>query len=339
MCISGPCVAPSFRARPTGLGFDALTLADDVHVLRARSTYWPAPGNIVVVADPDGVALIDCGFGTEEALDGVADALIELGYGIEAIHTVLITHPHLDHAGGLALLPSHVEVVGPPRVGSLVADAWAAAELIFPSSVRDLAPERADLDIVEHFRTDCGIAPAQVQSRPLEPGENVRLGGTSWVAVPTPGHASQMFCYFEPELKVLVSSDAIVARGTSIPWYAPNGGGTGAYLNGLETLLTLGATTAVRGHGDILRGAEAVDHAIQDTASRIERRTQVLPQVLGQRPRTFAQLEEEIYPERVYEVIPWASSVLATHLYEAIEDGSVCRDGDRFVAVETEKVR
>lgn len=331
MCgITQSSPAGPFRARAGDLGFDAVAITDDIHVLRARSTYWPAPGNIVVVEDDDGVALIDCGFGTEEALDAVQAALRGLGLDLAAVHTVLVTHPHLDHAGGIGLLPEHVQVLGPARLGSLVADAAAASELIFPHVVRGLAVERADLDIVEHFRTDCGTAAGEVKARELEPGEVVAVGRTRWTAVSTPGHESGMYSYFEPELGILVCSDVLTARGTAIPWYAPGGGGTKAYLAGLERIEGLEASLGIRGHGDIIHGGTDVAAVVADTADRIASRTRAVHGALRNGPLTFEQLEDQIYPARVYDVIPWASSVLATHLLEGLEDDALVHEGDLF---------
>lgn len=313
----------AFRASPTDLGFDTIRLADDIHVLRARSTFWPAPGNIVVVADRDGLTLLNCGFGTEQARDGLDRALRALGYQIEAVHTVLVTHPHLDHAGGIGLLPERAWVLGPTGLGEVVADAAASAELIFPAVVRELAPERADLDVVDHFGIDCGVLEAPVAVIPLAPGEEVRVGRTRWQAVLTPGHEHGMYSYVEPDLGLLVCSDILAARGTAIPWYAPGGGGTRGYREGLRRLAELDVRLSIRGHGSMIYGAADCTTAITATGDRIERRTEAVWRALKARPLGFAALEAEIYPQRIYDVIPWAASVLATHLLEGIEDGTI----------------
>lgn len=321
-----------FRSVPTDLGFEVTSLHPDIHVLKARSTFWPAPGNIVVIEDDHGIALIDCGFGTEEARAGVAEALATLGLDIASVHTVLVTHPHLDHAGGIGMLGPDVRVLGPARLGAIVADPDETAELIFPAIVRDLAPQRAGLEIIEHFRVDCGTASAPIATTVVEAGDVVSLGRTRWLAVSTPGHEDGMYSYVEPTLGILVCSDILAAKGTAIPWYAPGGGGTAAYLEGLTRLGELSVEVAVRGHGPIIFGAESVADTVVLTGSRIRRRTTDIRRVLTGGPRSFADLEHEIYGQRVYGVIPWASCVLATHLLEGIEDGTLRRDADLFAA-------
>ena len=325
-------VSAPYRARATDLGFKPIGLADDVHVLQARSTHWPAPGNIVVVADADGLTLLDCGFGTEEARDELDLALRGLGYGLDAVHSVLITHAHLDHAGGIALLPEHVRVLGSAGLGDLIADATATAELIFPNVVRSLAPHRADLDIVEHFETDCGVLDGPVKVTALNPGEELHVGRTRWRVVPTPGHEAGTLSYFEPRLGILVCSDILVAKGTSIPWYAPGGGGTQGYLDSLSRLSELDIRLAIRGHGPMVYGADDCTATITSTRTRIEHRIELIWRLLSTRPHSFAELEAKIYPQHVYDVIPWAASVLATHLVEGIEAGTLCHRDNLFAA-------
>lgn len=324
MCgLPAPASNVPFRAVPTDPGFDVESLREDVHLLRARSTAWPSSGNIVVIVDGDGVALIDCGFGTEQARAELAASLEGLGRSIDAVHTVLVTHPHLDHAGGIGLLPGDVRVLGPAGLGAVVADARATAEMIFPEAARALAPERAGLDLVEHFRTDCGVASAPVATEAIEAGDVIRLGRTRWEAISTPGHEDGMFSYFEPELGLLACSDVLAAKGTAIPWYAPGGGGTAAYLAGLDRLAGTEIEVGVRGHGDLIHGRGAVAEVVAKTAQRITRRDVVVREALAAGPLSFADLEDRIYRRRVYEVIPWAASVLATHLIEGLENGTL----------------
>lgn len=340
MCgVSSRPSGDTFRAAPTDLGFNVTTLRSGVHTLEARNTYWPAPANIVVIEDGDGIALIDCGFGTEEARDGVASALAGLGYDLEDVHTVLITHPHLDHAGGIGYLPSHVRVLGPAMLGTVVADAEASAELIFPSAARALAPARADLSIVEHFRIDCGVASAPVATSTVQAGDVIELGRTRWEVISTPGHEDGMFSYYEANLHILACSDILISKGTSIPWYAPGGGGTVAYLEGLDRLSGLDVDLGIRGHGGPIYGAESAATAVLDTATRIRQRTSKIRTALSAGPLSFADLEDRIYKPRVYEVIPWAASVLATHLLEGLDDGTLRREDDLFTAAALSEVR
>ena len=322
-----------FRSEPDGFGYHLTSVRSDVHILQAVGTHWPASGNIVIVEDDDGVTLIDCGLGGEPAKVSLAASLQAMGYGLDAIHTVLITHPHIDHMGGLAFVTPATRIFGSVEIASAASGEAAMAELIFPTSVRDMAPARAGVDIVEHLREDCGAQKLDISVTALEDRQIVQVGRTRWVAVDTPGHEKGMFSYFEPDLGILVCSDLLLSPGTSIPWYTPEGGGTSAYLQSLACLKEFEISLAVRGHGLPVHGRDEVTTVIQETRARIEGRNETVAAALSELPLTFAELEQQIYPSYVYDVIPWASTVLATHLHEGIQSGQLRQHGEKFEAI------
>jgi glyoxylase-like metal-dependent hydrolase (beta-lactamase superfamily II) len=327
------------RAAVDDHGFDTASLREDVHLLRARSTYWPAPGNIVAVEDPDGLTLFDCGFGTEPAREALDTGLRSLGYEFGAVHTVVVTHPHVDHAGGLALVEPGTRILGPVELAPALQDPGRMAEMVLPDIVRGLAPHRATHDVDVHFREDCGATQLDLAVTPLAADSEIVVGRTRWIAVSTPGHEAGLYSYFEPQLGLLVCSDLLSARGTAIPWYAPGGGGTRRYLDALDRVAKLDITLALRGHGTAVHGRDDVRDVIQDTADRITSREARLAAALAERPHTFPELEEMIYPHRVYDVIPWAASVVATHLLEGIEEARIEHRNDRFELVRSSRGR
>lgn len=314
--------------------FTARWLGTDLILLRADSSSWPSPGNVLVVLDSDGAALIDCGFGTADGLEALSGALGSIGVDLDAVHTVLCTHPHTDHAGAAAALVDGRRLLVPAGAKAVLDDPALVAASILPSAVRELAPWLADLDIDGHFRSDCGAAPlpAGGQVHEVCGGEVVRLGKYAWTAVPAPGHDAHLMCYWEERTGMLVYSDLLSTRGTAIPWYAPGGGGTRAYLGSLRRVAGLRAGLGISGHGGLLEGTDAVRASVTATAGQITARTDRITALLAQGPVSFADLERCVYPPAVHQVIPWASSVAAVHLLEALEAGTARPAGDGFLA-------
>lgn len=315
--------------------FHVRWLADDLALLRADDPSWPSPGNVLVVLDADGAALIDCGFGTLHGLDALAGGLREVGRNLASVHTVVCTHPHTDHAGAASALSHDRRVLVPAGAGAVLADPQRVADAVLPPVVRELAPWLADLDIHGHFESECGATalPPSSSVRELSPGEVVRLGAYEWQAVATPGHDANLMCYFEPHHAMLVYSDLLVTKGTAIPWYAPGGGGTAAYEASLRRVAALEPTLGISGHGDLLTGATEVATSVEATQRYIVTRRNRIAETLLEGPASFADLERCVYPQVVHDVIPWASSVAAVHLLEALEAGRAeARDG-AFVAV------
>jgi glyoxylase-like metal-dependent hydrolase (beta-lactamase superfamily II) len=327
-------------SRARGLGrpwdgeFTARWLAPDLVLLRADSRNWPSPGNVLVVLDGDGAALIDCGFGTENGLEALSAGLAAAGRTLDSVHTVLCTHPHVDHAGAVAALAAGRRMLVPAGATKVLSDPALIAASVLPAAVLAFAPWLASVDVDGHFRADCGataLAPGDPVTE-IGPGEVITLGAYRWTAVPTPGHDAHLMCYWEQRTGMFVYSDLLSTRGTAIPWYAPGGGGTGAYLNSLRRITGLAPRLGISGHGGLLEGADAVTASIEATAEAISTRTERIAAALATGPASFAELERCVYPPVVHDVIPWASGVLAVHLLEALERGTVRPQGAGFVA-------
>jgi glyoxylase-like metal-dependent hydrolase (beta-lactamase superfamily II) len=335
--VCGPVPARSI-GRPWSGRFAGRWLAPGLALLRADSASWPSPGNVLAVLDGDGAALIDCGFGTEHGLEALAGALKEIGVPLDAVHTVLCTHPHTDHAGAAAALAAGADgttgrrLLVPAGSRPILDDPALVAASILPPETVAFAPWLAALDVDGHFRADCGataLAPGQ-QITEVRDGDVIRLGEYEWTAVATPGHDAHLLCYHERHTGMFVYSDLLSTRGTAIPWYAPGGGGTGAYLASLRRVAALRPELGVSGHGGLLEGRDAVAASVTATATHITGRTERMTAALAAGPVTFAGLERCVYPPVVHEVIPWASSVAAVHLLEALAGGRAERAGDGY---------
>src|ERR1041384_5812527 len=71
------------------LSLDAIT--DSVHFAYTDLVNW------TLVADGDGVMLIDAGFPGNR--DDVLSTLGSLGFGVADVRAILLTHAHIDHFG------------------------------------------------------------------------------------------------------------------------------------------------------------------------------------------------------------------------------------------------
>jgi metallo-beta-lactamase class B len=123
--------------------------------------------SILIVGDR-GDILIDGG--TEEDADLIADNIRELGFRVEDIRFILVSHEHFDHVGGIAKLQR--------MSGATLVTSQPAAPVI-----RSGAPSKDDpqFGMVKPF-------PAAEVGRIVTDGEEVRLGNLMVTAIATPGH-------------------------------------------------------------------------------------------------------------------------------------------------------
>lgn len=159
--------------------------------------------HVFLIVQPEGIIAVDAGFpGTWQLVEA---GLHDLGRKPEDLHDILVTHCHIDHAGGLAELKK-----------ATGAKAWMHA---------------ADADMVEHgkafrpWKAAPGLRnwwfgyrvvrkspqtfePAVVDNR-VRPGDVIPLAG-GIKAIHTPGHSAGHLVFLWPaEGGVLFTGDAV----------------------------------------------------------------------------------------------------------------------------------
>lgn len=125
---------------------------------------------------------------------GTADELVNFCRRRE-VRRVVHTHHHEDHTGGDAALVAQlgVEVWAPPRTVPILASFYR----------------------LPWYRRLVWGQPGDVAARPF--GSSVRVGPVTLRAMPTPGHAADHVCLWEPERRWLFSGDLFIhARVTHV---------------------------------------------------------------------------------------------------------------------------
>jgi metallo-beta-lactamase class B len=123
----------------------------------------------LLITTAEGHVLIDGA--TDEAAEGIAENIRSLGYDPKDIRYLLVTHEHLDHAGGLAKLKQ----ISGAKFAARKAAA-AAMEAGLPAA-----------DDPQH-----GLHPAFPgikADRIIKDGDTLRIGGQAISVIATPGHS------------------------------------------------------------------------------------------------------------------------------------------------------
>ena len=187
------------------------------------SSYW-IDGPEPAIVDP----------GPSTSLDGLEASLAELGVGLTDIRHVLLTHVHLDHAGGTGHLVSrfphlqvHVHTDGAPHM--------ADPERLVASTRRTFGEA--------HDRLWGDVTPVPAECiRPWEPAgrapASMPIPGVR--AFATPGHISHHVSYLAEADGTFVAGDALgVILAPGAPSYPPTPPPSVDVPAWLETLHTL----------------------------------------------------------------------------------------------------
>ena len=210
------------------------------------------------------------------------DALLK-GLEGETITHVLVTHTHMDHSPGCALLRQHCDAptyaYGPHGAGKL------------ESGIQ--VEEGGDME----FAPDVLI----------KDGDIISGAGWSVECVYTPGHTSNHMCFAYREQKALFTGDHVMGWSTSI--ISPPDGDMGDYLQSLNKLLTRDDAIYWPTHGP------AIDNPKSFVEKFIEHRAERESQIINCLQRNLTSIEvmvPDMYndlPEFMYPAA--ARSVLA----------------------------
>ena len=200
------------------------SLPDDILVFERG---WLSSNNILL-RGPDEAVLIDSGYGlhAEQTLELVRHAL-QGG----PLHRLINTHLHSDHCGGNALLQSHYGChTAIPVAEADKVQHWDQDRLSF----------RATGQQCERFGFDATIAP----------GDVLMLAGREWHALGAPGHDPHSLIFYCPEVKLLLSADALWENGFGVIFPELDGeSGFAEARATLDLIAALDVQLVVPGHG------------------------------------------------------------------------------------------
>lgn len=160
-------------------------------------------------------------------VESVVSRLATIGITPNDLDFILLTHEHIDHAGGVPQL-SRNAIVGAHRLAAnklTLRDEFVLMSGAF-GGLND-APFHIDLLLTAGFIVD--------------------LGNYELHVIHTPGHCSGAVCFYEPNHQLLFSGDVIMANG--IVGGVLQSGNISDYIHSLKHLATFRINKLFPGHG------------------------------------------------------------------------------------------
>lgn len=159
-----------------------------------------------VYGNPSGVVLVDPGPGS--CIDTLTGSLKEQGIRVSDVESILLTHIHLDHAGGTGLL-----VQENPRIRVFVHEK-GAPHVIDPSKLINSANQLWGVEGVARLWGKVVPVP-QENLHVLGEHDRITAGGRHFDVRYTPGHASHHVSYFDDQSGIVWAGDTAGMRFTA----------------------------------------------------------------------------------------------------------------------------
>lgn len=255
--------------------------------------------NVYLIRGPEGIGLVDTGLNDATSEQALTAALKQAGIRMEDVESVVCTHHHVDHSG----LGKRFQEAGATVWMSPVEAACLAEFYDHPERDHDRAalfgrhglPEA----LVNHVKMVFGFfrnLGARFQPTLLpEDGRPLMLGGIDFEVIPLPGHTAGHIGLFQPDAKVVMAGDVIIAnKATQIDQMSPIAASRdlfGDYLSTLDRLTGLGTVSVYPGHGST---KSDIKTAALKVKSHLYQRMERVREELGHRPQSVYELAEQL---------------------------------------------
>jgi len=276
-------------------------------------TPWDVGAVQVYAVEGDPLTLIDTGVRTPECWAALCGALDALGWGIEDVGRVVLTHYHGDHLGQAQTLRTRrddlevwaheaeapmVEGYTPER-DERIED---TRELFREYGVPEELLDRQERHLRRQLREEPVLCEATSVERELRDGDVVPFKEFALEVVHAPGHTAGHILLHEPRSGALVTGDHLM--GSAVPYTdnyylggppepgdrlrrRPRFRGLTAYLESLRKLRRRTFHTILPAHGGVV---SRPDRAIEDAILFYEVRIQRIERGL----RTLAAMGQEV---------------------------------------------
>ena len=188
-------------------------------------------GNSYALETRDGIILFDCGCG--DTLDQIFGNMAYWGLSPDAIQVCLLTHPHLDHAGGAhALQQRGVQLYAHANTAEAVAS----------------GDERCCGYLYHKTFTPCSV------DRTLQDGDVIDVLGVAMEVMHLPGHSMgcTAFLYTHEGKRVVMSGDVIGTLNVGhFGWDGSIDFDKQIYLESLKRFARVDSDIMLPGHGTV----------------------------------------------------------------------------------------
>lgn len=255
--------------------------------------------------DDDPLTLIDTGPNSGKALDELDRQITDLGFSIEAIELVILTHQHLDHLGLVEIVceRSGADVaaidVAVPFFENFADDAERDDQYAAALMRRHGIPDEVVVALRSVSASFRGWGAHANITRPLHDGEQLEMRDRTFEVQHRPGHSPSDTLFWDAERRMLIGADHLIAHISSNPLLSRPLDGSGerpkallTYLASLERTRELPAEIILTGHGE-----PVTDHRtlIDERFAMHKRRAEKIRKLISERPYSAHEIAQSLW--------------------------------------------
>lgn len=193
----------------------------EIYRLTLPTPFAVGPINVYLVKG-DALTLVDTGPKTEEAWKSFTKQLVDIGYHVNDIEQVVLTHHHSDHVGLIDFLPDI------PVYGHWRNEPWISRDsTLFQRHDEFFTQFLAESGVVDHFddlvkRRETLFAYSCRAHLTGELKEGDRIPGMyGWTVIETPGHAQSHISLYHEKDGILLAGDHLIKHISPNPILEP----------------------------------------------------------------------------------------------------------------------
>ena len=141
--------------------------------------------------------LVDAGIKTEASFDTLKKGLETIGYGLDSIERILITHGHIDHYGqakrlsSLSDAPIYIHSKEYGRIRSIIHSLGYLKSIL----MRNGAPEALVNGAIQFIESAQNMADPLEEAFFLNDGDAISFKSMTWETLLLPGHSPGLICF------------------------------------------------------------------------------------------------------------------------------------------------
>lgn len=307
----------------------------EIHCITLPTPFAVGDVNVYIVVS-EKITLVDAGVKTKEAWDHFTNELARIGYAVDDIEQIIITHHHPDHVGLLDYLPADL-----PIYGHRFNRPWLIQDPIFferhdqfyVDLFQSLGLNEMFLKKAAHFRDPLAFSCNRPLTYELKEGDFIP-GLLGWSVLETPGHAQSHIALYHKENQTLLGGDLLLGHISSNPLFEPPMDGEERpktllqYNESLRKIRDLHLKIVYTGHGEAVT---TVNTLITERLHKQEKRAEIVLEMLKVQPMNALQVCQQLFPQVYKKEITLTLSETLGQLDYLVEEGYIKIDTTKAV--------